>query len=198
MSARQDFGEDLICKFASVLLDGNPALEGKFHHVLRLPRNPKGIRCCMACWCFAASFPRRSPGGELHLIDDLISYWTAAVRVASLVSDSWDVDDFIGQGTVWRLQSNMPVAFVAERRAMHLGVSNFCCMQMTLLSSAKTQQTCKELQMQPLQGLELGGCVLVLVGTKCCTVCWPEARQLLPCNSTLASNHGRPFAVTLI
>ena len=141
---------------------------------------------------------RRSPGGELHLIDALVSYWTAAVRVASLVSDSWDVNDFIGQGTVWHLQSNMPVAFVAERRAMHLGVSKFCCMQMTLLSSAKTQQTCKEFQMQPLQGLELGGCVLVLVGTKCCTVCWPEARRLLPCNSTLPSNHGRPFAVTLI
>ena len=39
-------------------------------------------------------------GADCHQIDDLISDRTAAVRVASLLSDNWDVDDGIGQGTV--------------------------------------------------------------------------------------------------
>ena len=39
-------------------------------------------------------------GGDWHLIDDLISDRSAAVRVASLVFDNWDVDDGIGQGAV--------------------------------------------------------------------------------------------------
>ena len=55
-------------------------------------------------------------GGDWHLIDDLISDRSAAVRVASLVFDNWDVDD------------GHPVAAAGEQQSM----------QMRLLSSAKT------------------------------------------------------------
>ena len=51
------------------------------------------------------------------------------------------------QGSDWHLSDDL----ISDRtaRAMHLApapcMSKFCCMQMTLLSSAKTRQTCKEL-----------------------------------------------------
>ena len=39
-------------------------------------------------------------GGLWHLIDDLVSHRTAAVRVSSRFSDSWDVENGIGQGAI--------------------------------------------------------------------------------------------------
>ena len=39
-------------------------------------------------------------GSLWHLIDDLVSHRTAAVRVSSKFSDSWDVENGIGQGAV--------------------------------------------------------------------------------------------------
>ena len=35
-----------------------------------------------------------------HLVDDLVTDWTAAVRIGSSFSDSWDVETGIGQGVV--------------------------------------------------------------------------------------------------
>ena len=39
-------------------------------------------------------------GGLRHLIDDFVSHCTAAVWVSLVMSDSWDVENGIGQGAV--------------------------------------------------------------------------------------------------